>query len=51
MDDEITTINKFLEQLKGYKCGYHKQLENQMLNRINLLKYLENKNGRPKTKD
>ena len=38
MDDEITTINKFLERLRGYGCGYHKQLEKQMLNRIKLLK-------------
>ena len=38
MDDEITTINKYLERLKGYSCGYHKQLEKQMLNRIKSLK-------------
>ena len=40
MDNEITTINKYLERLRGYSCGYHKQLEKQMLNRIKLLKSL-----------
>ena len=38
MDDEITTIYKFLERLRGYACGYHKELEKQMLNRIEQLK-------------
>ena len=38
MDDEITTTDKYLERLRGYACGYHKQLEKQMLNRIKLLK-------------
>ena len=37
-EEEIESINKFLERLKGYGCGYHKQLEKQMLNRIKKLK-------------
>ena len=45
MDDEIRTIEKFLERLKGYGCGGHKQLEKQMLNRIKILKRL--KGGKP----
>lgn len=32
--EEIDTIEKFLQRLRGYGCGYHKQLEKQMLNRI-----------------
>ena len=30
----INEIEKFIERLKGYGCGYHKQLEKQMLNII-----------------
>ena len=30
------------QRLKGYGCGYHKQLEKQMLNRIKQLKKKEN---------
>ena len=37
-DDEIESINKFLERLRSYGCGYHKQLEKQMLNKIKKLK-------------
>ena len=40
LNDEINNINKFLERLKGYGCGYHKQLEKQMLNRIKELRHL-----------
>lgn len=46
MDDEITTIRKYLERLKGYNCGYHKQLEKQMLNRIKLLSQEKNNGGK-----
>lgn len=45
IEDEISEINKYLERLRGYGCGYHKQLENQMLNRI---KKLIKENGKAK---
>ena len=45
INDEIKNIDKFLERLKGYGCGYHKQLEKQMLNRIKLLKHHHLKRG------
>lgn len=37
LQDEIKSIKSFLERLRGYGCGYHKQLEKQMLNRIKKL--------------
>lgn len=37
-EEEIDNLNKILERLKGYGCGYHKQLEKQILNRIKILK-------------
>jgi len=36
--EEIIFLNKVKERLKGYACGYHKELENMINNRI---KYLE----------
>jgi hypothetical protein len=32
IDEEVKEIDKFLERLRGYGCGYHKHLEKQMLN-------------------
>ena len=37
-EEEIIFLNKVKERLKGYACGYHKELENMINNRI---KYLE----------
>ena len=36
--EEIIFLNKVKERLKGYACGYHKELEKMLDNRI---KYLE----------
>jgi len=41
--EEIKNIVKFKEQLKGYSCGHHKQLQKQMDNRIKKLKQKLNK--------
>jgi len=46
-EDEIQSIEKFLERLKGYSCGNHKQLEKQMLNRMKYLKQEEKKEFNP----
>ncbi len=44
VDDIVKEIEKDLERLKGYACGYHKQLEKQMLNRIKKLNSQSNEN-------
>jgi len=38
VNKEIEDRNKILERLKGYGCGYHKQLEKMILNQIKKLK-------------
>ena len=38
IDSETIFLNKFLERLKGYACGEHKQLEKMILNRKKVLK-------------
>jgi len=41
MDTEIEFINKALERLRGYACGYHVQLTKMLENRIKKLKTLK----------
>jgi len=33
VNEEIIFLDKFLERLRGYHCGCHKQLEQMILNR------------------
>jgi len=35
-ESEIVFLNKVLEKLISYHCGYHKQLKKMILNRIKL---------------
>ena len=38
LKEEINNLEKIRERLKGYACGYHKQLDKQIKNRISKLK-------------
>jgi len=38
--DEIGFLLKVKERLKGYGCGYHKQLQKMLFNRIKKLKQI-----------
>jgi len=38
VEKQISDREKLLERLRGYGCGYHKQLENMIKNQIKKLK-------------
>lgn len=38
MESEIEFIEKVRERLRGYSCGYHKQLDKMLVNRSKKIK-------------